>query len=106
AREQVGAFFTRLPAEWAYVGLVVAFLGAFSLWRAARVVEAWALLVFAGCLVYVGGYAIRDIDAYTMPAMMALGVWFAVGLLLVHERAEPAWRSPGGRRSRSPAPCC
>ena len=96
AREQLGAFFTRLPAEWAYVGLVVAVLGALRLWRADRVVAAWALLVFAGCLVYVGGYAIRDIDAYTMPAMMALGVWFAVGLLLVHERAGARLALAGG----------
>ncbi len=86
ARQQLGFFFARLPEEFVWVGLVLAGWGAVRMARADRVRAWWLLLIVVASLVYFGGYAIRDIDPYAMPAYVALGACFAAGAMALAER--------------------
>jgi hypothetical protein len=85
-RQQTGYFLGRLPEEWAYAGLPLAALGAWWLWRGARVVLGFALLLILGAVLYAGCYQIRDIGSYYLGAAVGFGVLVAAGLLWLRER--------------------
>ncbi len=86
ARQQLGFFFARLPEEFVWAGLAVVGWGALLIWRADRMRAMWLALIVIASLVYFGGYAIRDIDPYAMPAYVVFGVCFAAGLMALAER--------------------
>jgi hypothetical protein len=52
-----------------------------------------ALIAFASCILFASGYAIRDLEAYLLAAVAALGVFAAAGLawLAGHRRPALAW---------------
>ena len=88
--QQARSISHRLPGELAYAGLA---LLAFGLWRLLardRPVGLAILLSFASCLLFATGYAIRDLDAYLLIAVMALGAGAVAGLAWLAERGRPA----------------
>ncbi len=76
----------RLPLEFAFVGLIVAGLGALLLARRApRLAVLSCSFVIAGACFAIG-YGIPDLDAYLLTTELGLAICFAAGLLLLHER--------------------
>ena len=76
----------RLPIDFAVIGIVLAALGMVLLARRAP-----RLAVLAGALLLAGvtfatGYAIPDIDAYLLTAVLGLAIAFAAGAAVLHER--------------------
>ncbi len=82
AWRQLTAFLTGLPQEFAIVGLVMAVIGLFGLWRASRQLAFGLSLLFVVCVLYAVNYDIHDIDSYFLLAYCCLGLWAGVGLLV------------------------
>lgn len=67
----------RLPGELTWPGFVLALAGFASLARRDPRGAIVTLLLLVACVVYACGYGIRDIDAYLLTAVLALGAWAA-----------------------------
>jgi MFS family permease len=76
----------RLPSDFAWVGLVVAGLGALWLARRSRGLLLMALLCLATGFAFAAGYRIPDIDAYLMTIVLGFAVCFVGGLAWCTER--------------------
>ncbi len=92
-----GAFFTQfgyfahwLPGAVGYLGLATGAGGLVLLWRRARPLAVWTVLVFAACVVAACSYNVNDIANYFMSAVMMVGLWSAVA-------AAAAWGRFGRR---------
>lgn len=81
AGRQLRYFISSLPYEFAYVGLVLAVIGVFVLWKAHRKLAITVLLLFFGCVFYSINYDIHDIDSYFLLAYVCVAILAAVGLL-------------------------
>ena len=82
AGRQFAYFIDSLPAEHAYIGLVLAALGAVALWKKSTAMGLFTLLLFAGCVGYAINYDIHDIDSYFLLAYIVIGIWAACGLFV------------------------
>ena len=81
AGRQLKYFLSSLPYEFAYVGLVLAVLGVFFLWKSHRKLAMTVLLLFFGCVFYSINYDIHDIDSYFLLAYVCVAILAAVGWL-------------------------
>ncbi|MDB5032974.1 MAG: hypothetical protein JWQ98_215 [Chlorobi bacterium] len=86
-QQQSRYFFSRLPAEMAYAGLVVVLAGIVILAIRNVKLSVLVLLLFLACIFYSGWYDIMEIGPYYMTAIFALGIWFAIGLGAIHRLA-------------------
>lgn len=84
--QQTAFFFSHLPGEVAYVGLVPAALGIFLLARRSVKLAVWSGLLFVTCVLYSGNYDIMEIGPYYMTAIFAVGIWCAMGMVWLQER--------------------
>lgn len=86
AGKQLGWYFSSLPGEFAWVGLLLAVVGLVLLVRCCRPIALLTGGIFLTCLLYAGTYAIKEIEPYFMAATLAVGFWAAVGLRQVGKR--------------------
>lgn len=75
-----------LVADSAYVGLLLAAVGAVYAFRTKRDTAAWALLLFFGCVIAAGLHDINEIMPYYLTAYLAYGLFLAWGLCWVVAR--------------------
>ena len=83
AWRQLSGFVAGLPSEFALIGLVLAALGLFGLWRASRHLAYGLGLLFVVCVAYAINYDIHDIDSYFLLAYCCVGLWAGVGLMMI-----------------------
>jgi hypothetical protein len=80
AGKQLQYFINSVPAEHAYVGLILAVVGLPLLWRRDRRVFICTVLLFVGCVFYSINYDIHDIDSYFLLAYLCIALWAGYGL--------------------------
>lgn len=83
AGRQLSYFINMLPAEFAYVGLVIAAVGMVVAWRAERSLAIMILLLFFGCIFYSINYDIYDIDSYFLLAYLCVALWIGIGTVFM-----------------------
>lgn len=85
AGRQLRYFANSLPHEFAYVGLFLAIIGAFILFRSNRKLAIAVLLLFISCVLYSINYDIHDIDSYFLLAYFCIALWSAFALFRLYE---------------------
>lgn len=78
--ENLERFLLNLPTEFAYGGILLAFLGLYQL---NRVLSQWfvaSLLAFVFTYLYVSNYGIYDLEPYFLLAYLMVGLWILWGL--------------------------
>lgn len=88
--QQIGWFFSALPADFMWGGVLFSIAGIVTLFRSHRPVAVWTLLVFGVTVILSGNYTILDVEPYFLPAIAIAGVWCAVGLDEVRRRVGAA----------------
>ncbi len=83
AARQLKYFVTSLPSEFAYIGLILAFVGCMLLWRTNRKLFVGIMLLFSTCVLYSINYDIHDIDSYFLLAYLCVALLAGCGLLQV-----------------------
>ena len=81
AGRQLKYFLSGLPEEFAYIGIIAALIGLFTLWRGHRKLFVATLLLFLTCVLYSINYDIHDIDSYFLLAYVCVALWAGCGLL-------------------------
>ncbi|MCX7879299.1 MAG: DUF2723 domain-containing protein [Ignavibacteria bacterium] len=84
--ENFQKFLSSLPYEFAYVGLIVVFIGFVFLTIRNRYLLYLFLLALLFCLVYSLNYQIHDIQTYFSLAFISLFFVFSAGLFFIWER--------------------
>ncbi len=84
--QQTQWFFSSLPGELAWGGLLLALVGLVTLFRRQRLLGVFSILVFCVTVLWSGNYTILDVEAYYLPAIVMVGLWAAIGLGRVGER--------------------
>ncbi len=85
-QNRTSLFLGNLPGEFAYVGLILAVVGAVLMARRNARLFAWTALIIAACILHAGNYDIMEIAPYYMAAVLALGIWCAAGYQWVYEK--------------------
>ena len=80
AGKQLSWYFSLLPDEFAYLGIILAVVGLAVLVRSYHRFAILSGLLFLACLYYAGTYAVKDIEPYFLTATLAVGFWVAAGL--------------------------
>ena len=83
--DQLGWFATTLLADFLWVGLLLPIVGAFALRKESRRLLL-ARVILVSTFLFAGTYAIREIEPYFLPAMIALGMMTAGGFLFLARR--------------------
>ncbi|MCZ6775707.1 MAG: DUF2723 domain-containing protein [Ignavibacteria bacterium] len=81
ASRQLKYFLNTLPEEFAYIGIIAALIGLFTLWRGHRRLFVATNLLFLTCVLYSINYDIHDIDSYFLLAYFCIALWAGCGLL-------------------------
>lgn len=84
---QVRYLLWRVPWDQAWIGLVIAGLGALLLARRARPLAVMAGLLVACGFAFAAGYRIPDIDAYLLTITLGLAICFTAGIALLRANA-------------------
>lgn len=87
AKEQLQYFFSHLPTEFAYVGIVFALIGIIAL-RHQKKIFTFTLLLFLCCVLYSINYDIHDIDSYFLLAYYSIAIWSAFGIQFLIKKIE------------------
>ena len=74
-------FFTSIPKELGYVGIISMLLGFFTLLKRSRRYFSLFLILLVSCMIYAFNYDIHDINAYFLLAYMMLIALSAYGML-------------------------
>lgn len=82
AARQLTYFVSTIPYEFAYIGILVAFIGVIAIWRGKRQLAITLLLMFVGCVLYAINYDIHDIDSYFLLAYMCTALFAGAGLFV------------------------
>ena len=80
AREQMNYFIGGLPGEFAVIGLIVALIGIFVVYKIARKFFYFLVISFLVTVFYSINYDIADIDSYFLLAYISLGFFAVFGL--------------------------
>ncbi len=78
--KQFEHFLGGFPAEFSPIGMLLAAIGLFSLWKAEKRKAVFTLLLFVGCVAYAINYDINDIDSYFLLAFSVTALWAGIGL--------------------------
>lgn len=92
---QLGWFFSTLPSDLLWIGLLLPILGIVDLARRHRYRLIFALLILIYGLFFAGTYAIREIEPYFLPVMIALGLLSAAGLSFLARHSRPQFALAG-----------
>jgi len=85
AGRQLRYFLTTLPEEFAYIGIVLAIVGAVALTaRHGRLMIA-TLLFFVTCVLYSINYDIHDIDSYFLLSYLVIALFAGAGLFVGYD---------------------
>ncbi len=79
AQRQLAYFLGCLGPEFFYIGVALAVLGAWSLFRRHRTLFVFTVLLFLGCVLYAINYDIHDIDSYFLVAYLTIALWASFG---------------------------
>jgi len=88
AGKQLSYFIDSLPHEFAYIGVILALVGAIALFRKNMKLAIGALLLFLSCVLYSINYDIHDIDSYFLLAYFCIALWSGFALLQVYTWAK------------------
>ncbi len=93
AGKQFQYFINSLPAEHAYLGLILALVGLPLLWRRDRRLFIGTVLLFVTCVFYSINYDIHDIDSYFLLAYISIALWAGCGInwVISGTSAWPGW---------------
>ncbi len=86
--KQFKLFFETLPAEFAYVALVVALFGCWKLFSDSKRMFVFTALLFIGCVIFASFYDIHDIETYFLLAYLTVGIWIAFGVKFFLEHTD------------------
>ena len=93
AMKQLHVFLASLPSEFGYVPLLFAIPGLWGLFRHAKKMLVFSVLLFAGCLFYSVNYDIPEIPPYFLLAYVAIAIWILYGVYACMEYAKGrAWQ--------------
>lgn len=81
-------FFGTLPGELAWGGLAIAMAGLVALLMRSRPLAFWSLLVFVVTVLWMGNYAILDVESQYLPGIIICGLWFFFGLNELRRRLD------------------
>ena len=81
AEKQFTYFTKNFPMEYAVFPLMFAVPGLFLLFKEARRIFNFTLLLFLFCIIYAINYDIYDIDSYFLLAFIVAVIWVCMGLL-------------------------
>jgi len=81
AEKQFTYFTKNFPMEYAVFPLMFAVSGLFLLFKEARRIFNFTLLLFLFCIIYAINYDIYDIDSYFLLAFIVAVIWVCMGLL-------------------------
>ena len=87
--QQSAWFFGALPGELAWGGLAIAVIGLVALVRRARLFAFWTFLVLGVTVLWMGNYAILDVESQYLPAIIICALWFFFGLNELRGRLDP-----------------
>lgn len=87
AFRKLADFLSQFPPQFAYVGLALAAVGLWTLFRRNRRMLAFSALVFLGCVLYAVNYDFDDPNFY-LNAYAATAVWMLYGLRATLEAAR------------------
>jgi len=79
AMKQLSYFMDTVLPEFAYLSIGIAIFGLWKLFKEARTILVFTLLLFFGCVLYSINYDIHDIDSYFLLAYYAIAIWVAIG---------------------------
>jgi len=91
AARQFNYFLETFPKEYAYLPLGLAILGLVILFRNARPLFLYTVILFLTCVLYSINYDIHDIDAYFLLAYVVTAVWIAFGAVKIVEEIRNRW---------------
>lgn len=77
AKKQLEYFFTNLPIEFFYIGLLIVIIGIFACFKYNKTAFVFASILFISTVAYSINYDINDIDSYFLLAFIALGIFAA-----------------------------
>jgi hypothetical protein len=77
---QYDTFVNGLLPQFAYVPLVLAPIGIWSLFKDSKILLSFTLLLLISCLGFAFNYDIPDIDAYFLLAYIVIALWIALGI--------------------------
>lgn len=81
AEKQFTYFTKNFPMEYAVFPLMFAVPGLYLLFKEARKIFNFTLLLFLSCIIYAINYDIYDIDSYFLLAFIVAVIWICMGLL-------------------------
>ncbi len=87
--QQLGWFFSVLPGDFVWAGLLLVIPGVIYLYRRAGRRLLFAAVLLCTTLLFAGTYAIREIEPYFLTASLAVGLLVAAGGAWLQERVRP-----------------
>ena len=88
AEKQFTYFTKNFPMEYAVFPLLLAVPGLYLLFKEARRVFNFTLLLFLFCIIYAINYDIYDIDSYFLLAFIVAAIWICIGLFWLVTKAK------------------
>jgi hypothetical protein len=88
AEKQFTYFTKNFPMEYAVFPLLLAVPGLYLLFKEARRVFNFTLLLFLFCIIYAINYDIYDIDSYFLLAFIVAAIWICIGLFWLVTKAR------------------
>jgi hypothetical protein len=76
----LGLFFSLIPYQLAWIGIIPVFYGLHRLFTASRSLFGFLILLIFTCLLYAINYSIHDIDSYFLTGYIAILLIAAVGI--------------------------
>lgn len=78
-----GKFFSALPGQFAYIGILISLIGMYGLYKVSRTLTIFLLIVFATGLFYSLNYSIHDIEAYFLTSFIIMAFFIPFGINLI-----------------------
>ncbi len=77
--ENLGKFFSALPSQLAWIGLIPLMAGMIAAFIRSKAIFWFLLLMIITCLAYVSAYSIHDIQSYFITAIVGIFLFIAIG---------------------------
>lgn len=78
-KENLGKFFSLMPSQFTWIGLLFSVYGFFKLIKAAPVIFYSSILIILTCVIYSFNYSIHDIDSYFLTAYIFILIGLFAG---------------------------
>ena len=77
--ENLGKFFSALPAQVAWIGFIPLMAGLIAAFLRSKTLFWFLILMIITCLAYVSAYSIHDIQSYFLTAIIGIFLFIAIG---------------------------